>query len=90
MIEIFKICVEINRINDENKDNSSLPVVMFNFYGHTNTADVDIFYNGWHIYASENVSYHIRSWSGSAELTKCYKELVKAKELAKSKINGGK
>lgn len=90
MIEVFKICAEINRIKDENKDNESLPVVMFNFYGHTNTVYVDIFYNGWHIHASEDVSYHVGSWSGSAELTKCYKELVKVKELAKSKISGGK
>lgn len=85
MVEMFKVCLEINEINNENKDNESLPVVMFNFYGHTNTADVDIFYNGWHKYASENVSYTIRPWSDSAELAKCYEELVKVKELADSK-----
>lgn len=90
VIEIFKICAEINRIKNENKDNESLPVIMFNFYGHTNTADVEIFYNGWRRYASADVSYYIRLWSDSAELTKCYKELIKVKELAKSKINGGK
>lgn len=90
MVETFKICAEINRIKDENKNNESLPVVMFNFYGHTNTADVEIFYNGWRKHANADVSYYIRLWSDSAELIKCYKELVKVKELAKSKINGGK
>lgn len=87
MIEIFKICAEINRIKDENKDNESLPVVMLYFHGHTYIADVEIFYNGWRKGAYPDANHYIALWSDSAagELTKCYEELVKVKELADSK-----
>lgn len=87
MIEVFKICAEINRIKDENKDNESLPVVMLYFHGHIYIADVEIFYNGWRKGACPDANHYIRLWSNSAdgELTKCYEELVKVKEMADSK-----
>lgn len=87
MVKIFKMCSEINGIKAENKGNQSLPVVMFYLHGHTNTADVEFFYNGWHKGAYPDANHYIALWSDSAagELTKCYEELVKVKELADSK-----
>lgn len=87
MVKIFKMCSEINGIKAENKGNQSLPVVMFYLHGHTNTADVEFFYNGWRKGACPDANHYIRLWSNSAdgELTKCYEELVKVKEMADSK-----